>query len=145
MNLRKVSLAGLALVAIALVTLVYRESFFATGLVGITLQILAALLMIWARITFGRRSFHASANPTEGGLITTGPYRFFRHPIYAAIIYGTWVGVASHFSIISCSLGIIVTIGLTVRMLAEERLVSEKYPEYKSYAARTKRIIPFIF
>jgi protein-S-isoprenylcysteine O-methyltransferase Ste14 len=34
-----------------------------------------------ARVTFGGRSFHVGANPTEGGLVTKGPYRFVRHPI----------------------------------------------------------------
>ena len=48
--------------------------------------------MVAARITFGRRSFHAAANPTEGGLVTTGPYAYIRHPIYAAILYFVWAG-----------------------------------------------------
>lgn len=144
MNLKNGSLIGLAIATFAIVVLVFRESFFASGFVGIVLQILSALLMLWARITFGRRSFHASAAPTEGGVMQTGPYRFLRHPIYAAIIYCTWVGVASHFSIVNCMLGIILTIGLVIRIIAEEHLVTEKYPEYTSYASRTKRVIPFI-
>jgi hypothetical protein len=41
-------------------------------------------------LTFGARSFHAGANPTDGGVVTAGPYRFFRHPIYAAILYFLW-------------------------------------------------------
>jgi protein-S-isoprenylcysteine O-methyltransferase Ste14 len=138
------SLAGLAVAAIAIVSLGCSESLLATEPVGITIQVLAAMLMLWARLTFGRRSYHASAIPTEGGLMTTGPYKYLRHPIYAAVLYFVWTGVASHFSMISCVLGIVVTIGLTIRMLAEERLVAEKYPEYTEYAARTKRVVPFI-
>ena len=144
MDLRKFSLAGLAVATIAIVSLVFSESLFAAEPVGITIQVLAALLMLWARLTFGRRSFHASASPSEGGLMTTGPYRFLRHPIYAAILYFVWTGVASHVSMLSCGLGIFVSMGLTIRMLAEERLVQEKYPEYTQYAARTKRVIPYI-
>ncbi len=138
------SIVGLAIATIAIVSLVFHESLFAADPVGITIQVLAALLMLWARLTFGRRSFHASAIPTEGGLMTTGPYRFLRHPIYAAILYFVWIGVTSHFSMLSCVFGIAVTIGLTIRMLAEEHLVAEKYPEFTEYAARTKRVIPFI-
>lgn len=144
MNLKNSSLAGLAVATVAIVSLVFTESLFATEPMGITIQVLAALLMLWARLTFGRRSFHASAIPTEGGLVTTGPYRFLRHPIYAAILYFVWTGVTSHFSLLSCVLGVGVTIGLTIRLLAEERMVAEKYPEFTEYAARTKRIIPFI-
>ncbi len=145
MNLRNSSLVGLAIAIIAIVSLLFRESLFAVEPVGITVQGLAALLMVWARLTFGRRSFHASASPTEGGIVTGGPYRFLRHPIYSAILYFVWTGVASHFSLLNCILGVAISAGLTVRMLAEERLVAEKYPEYAGYAARTKRVIPFVF
>ena len=144
MDARKSSLVGLAVATIGIVSLVFGEWLLASTPVGITIQALSALLMLWARLAFGRRSFHASAIPTEGGLMTKGPYRFLRHPIYAAILYFVWAGVASHFSIPGCVLGFVVTIGLTIRMLAEERLVAERYPEFKEYAARTKRVIPFV-
>ncbi len=75
-NLKNASLLGLLTAIIAMVTLVFRESLFAVGPVGIIIQVLAAMLMLWARITFGTRSFHASANPTDGGLVTSGPYKF---------------------------------------------------------------------
>jgi protein-S-isoprenylcysteine O-methyltransferase Ste14 len=42
-------------------------------------------------------------------------------------------------------LAAIVTFGLAHRIISEERLVRERYPEYSEYAARTKRIIPFVF
>ena len=58
--------------------LYYTHALFGTGPLTITVQAAAALLMIWARLTFGMRSFHASANPTEGGLVTRGPYRWLR-------------------------------------------------------------------
>ena len=51
--------------------------------------------MLWARLTFGWRSFHAGARPTEGGIVTRGPYHWVRHPIYLAILLFTWAGVAS--------------------------------------------------
>lgn len=114
------------------------------GFIGLTIQVLAALLMIWARITFGLRSFHASAAPTVGGLVTTGPYHYVRHPIYASILYFIWTAIATHFSAIELGLGVVITIGLAIRMLAEERLIIGKYPEYGAYASKTKRIIPYI-
>ena len=127
-----------------MVLLVFRESIFGIGPPAITVEVLAALLMLWARITFGQRSFHASANPTEGGLISTGPYRFIRHPIYAAILYFIWAGFSSHLSMVNFMLSLGVTIGLVIRLTAEEILVAERYPEYKIYAGKTKRIIPFV-
>ncbi len=145
MNLKQMSVAGFLIAVLALMILILRKSIIAEGLFAILIQILAVTLMIWARVKFGFRSFHAAANPTDGGLITTGPYRYLRHPIYAALIYFLWAGIFSHISFFNILLGLIATAGLLIRIFAEERLVTEKYPEYSGYALRTKRIIPFIF
>ncbi len=139
------SVIGLLMAVAALAALILQRSLFAVGVIAVTVQVLAALLMVWARLTFGRRSFHAAANPTEGGLVTSGPYRFLRHPIYAAVLYFTWAGVLTHPSVNSVAIGILASAGLAIRMVAEERLVTERYPEYAAYAASTKRIIPFVF
>jgi protein-S-isoprenylcysteine O-methyltransferase Ste14 len=81
------------LAVLGLVFLIFKKYLFADNPVGIVIQVLAAGLMIWARISFGMRSFHAVANTTKGGLVTKGPYRWLRHPIYAAVIYFVWAGV----------------------------------------------------
>ncbi|MEO8202102.1 MAG: methyltransferase [Gemmatimonadota bacterium] len=132
------------LLIFAIVTLYLKHALFARGTVAISLQVAAALLMLWARITFGMRSFHAAANPTEGGLVTTGPYRFMRHPIYAAILLFLWVGVLSSITLVNILLGAIATIAIAVRIGAEETLVTARYPEYAAYAVRTRRIVPFL-
>jgi protein-S-isoprenylcysteine O-methyltransferase Ste14 len=59
-----------------------------------SVQLLALGLFLWARITFGRRSYHFVADPTKGGLVLGGPYRYIRHPIYAAMRLFTLAGVA---------------------------------------------------
>jgi protein-S-isoprenylcysteine O-methyltransferase Ste14 len=60
-------------------------------------------------------------------------------------MYFVCAAVASHLSWIHVLLGLAVITGLFVRILAEEQLIVKQYPEYASYAAKTKRIIPFIF
>ena len=142
--MKTIALIGLVVTIVAMITLLLRQSLFATGPVTITLQVLAVLLMIWARVTFGFRSFHAGANPTEGGIVSTGPYRFWRHPIYAAIIYFVVVALCCHFSFLNLLLTVIVIGGLAARMLAEETLLVKRYPEYADYAAHTKRVVPFV-
>jgi protein-S-isoprenylcysteine O-methyltransferase Ste14 len=108
-------------------------------------QVAALALMIWARITFGRRSYHFAANPTAGGLVTTGPYRFIRHPIYTAVCLFITAGAAAHLSWSTVLLCALVWCGTIARMLCEERLVVRRYPEYRQYAATTSRMIPFVF
>ena len=144
MSRKFISGAGFGVAALAMVILVLRASILAVGFVAILVQAMAVLLMLWARAAFGFRSFHATANPTEGGLITTGPYRYLRHPIYAAVLYFLWTGILCHVSLINAFLGVSATAGLFIRIFAEERLVTERYPEYAEYALHTKRIIPFV-
>jgi protein-S-isoprenylcysteine O-methyltransferase Ste14 len=143
--MKMLSIGGLALMGFALAGLVLRDSLFSPAPVVIGVQSAALALMIWARAVFGRRSFHAAANPTAGGLVTSGPYRFIRHPIYAAACVFGWAGVASHWSEVSAMLGALLLIGALIRMLCEERLIAGKYPEYREYARVTKRIVPYLF
>jgi protein-S-isoprenylcysteine O-methyltransferase Ste14 len=143
-NATLLSTPVVAVLVAAIVGLLFTHSLFGHGPVTLGLQIAAVLLMIWARITFGIRSFHYAANPTAGGLVTTGPYRYMRHPIYAAILLFVWAGIAANRSPLSIALGIVATAMLVLRMIFEETLVRQRYPEYDEYARRTKRVIPFI-
>jgi protein-S-isoprenylcysteine O-methyltransferase Ste14 len=111
---------------------------------AVALQAIAAVLFVWARATFGLRSFHPAANPTEGGLVTTGPYRWMRHPIYAAILLFAGAGAVARPSAGSLFF-LLVAAGAAVRIAAEETLLVERYPEYRDYARRTKRLIPLLF
>jgi protein-S-isoprenylcysteine O-methyltransferase Ste14 len=143
--LKMVSLLGLLLMIAALVGLYLTGNLFSLQPIAIALQVLAVALMVWARLAFGRRSFHASADPTAGGPVTTGPYRYIRHPIYtAACLFGLG-GIVAHWSLLSGSLGVLLFLGGLVRMLCEERLVKQSYPEYVEYSKATKRMIPFAF
>jgi protein-S-isoprenylcysteine O-methyltransferase Ste14 len=101
--------------------------------------------MLWARKTFGLRSFHAAASPSEGGLVTTGPYRWWRHPIYASILYFVWAGQVQAPTALAIALAVAATLGLFLRMLLEERFLTATYPEYPQYARRAKRLVPFVF
>ncbi len=139
------SVVGYILMVLALVPLIYFQGLFSWSPLVIAVQTLAVGLMVWARITFGLRSFHYAANPTEGGLVTTGPYRFIRHPIYAAIVYFTLAGVAGNWSWRNVALFGVVCLGAAIRIFCEERLVVIDYPGYSEYAKRTKRIVPFVF
>ena len=143
-NAKALSTPVVVVLVLAVVGLLFTKNLFGHGPVTIGVQVAALLLMVWARITFGMRSFHYAANPTEGGLVTTGPYRYMRHPIYAAILLFVWTGIAANLSVTSVALGLVATAMLCLRMLFEETLVRQRYPEYDEYARRTRRVIPFV-
>ena len=142
MNLKAASIIAVVVCVGCLWWLVSERSLFADGPVTLAIQIAAALLMIWARLTFRWRSFHAAANPTAGGIGTHGPYRFIRHPIYAAIVYFLTGSATAHPSGPTFAAVLIADLALFVRLKAEEILLLERYPEYRDYARRTSRILP---
>jgi protein-S-isoprenylcysteine O-methyltransferase Ste14 len=140
-------LATVVLIA-TVILLFQRHTLIARHPVGIALQVIAAGLMLWARWTFGMRSFHAAATPTAGALVTTGPYRYWRHPIYAAVLLFLWAGVLGQGGLPSRTsflLAALATLMTAIRIQAEETLLHTAFPEYPAYAARTKRLLPFVF
>jgi len=141
---RIVSLAATGIAICGIAFLAFYKSLFSSNLPGSVVQVLAIGLMVWARVTCGKRSFHAGANPTEGGLVTSGPYRFLRHPIYAAATYFVWAGVVSYQTVEAFVAAVVVTLCLVIRMFLEEQFLSATYPEYQQYSKRTKRLIPFL-
>jgi protein-S-isoprenylcysteine O-methyltransferase Ste14 len=121
------------------------KTIVSTFLPAIVAQIAAFSLMLWARRTLGRRSFHVSAHPTDGELVTTGPFRFVRHPIYTAVCIFVWAALLGSPSFQTLLFAVLVTIGAIMRIVCEEHSLVQKHPEYTSYSRKTKRMIPFVF
>ncbi|MCX6247200.1 MAG: hypothetical protein NTW10_05665 [Bacteroidetes bacterium] len=138
------SLISYGFAVAGLVFLIFTKHLFAVHPVGIIIQLLSFGLMIWARITFGFRSFHAVANTTRGGLVTHGPYRILRHPIYASVIYFTWAGVLSYPFSIAVAAALLITLSLIARMLLEEIFLKVTYPEYIEYSEHSYMLLPFL-
>jgi protein-S-isoprenylcysteine O-methyltransferase Ste14 len=80
--------------------------------------------------------------PEARGLVTHGPYRLVRHPVYLGEI-GAMAGLtlAAPALLHLAMLGIFV-LAQSTRMGLEERALSEAFAEYASYAARTPRLVP---
>lgn len=142
---RVASLIGFIMMVAAMILLLTQRQLIAESLAGRVAQAAAALLMVWARLTFGRRSFHPAADPTEGALVTHGPYRFVRHPIYAAILLFVFAAFADRLSLVSATAFCIMVVGILLRIAAEEQLLRSRYPEYLNYAQQTKRLVPFLY
>ena len=142
---KHLSLLAFLVAVAALAVLVLTKSLFAREPIAISVQAAAILFFLWARLTMGWRSFHATANPLESArLVTTGPYGLVRHPIYVSLWVFCWAGVADHLSLLSVAMGLVVAAGLFARMILEEGLLRARFPEYAEYARRTKRFVPFV-
>jgi protein-S-isoprenylcysteine O-methyltransferase Ste14 len=130
---------------IGITGLFFSKALFANRPWIIAIQVAMFALMVAARITFGRRSSHAAADPTASGLVTTGPYAYLRHPIYTSIIHFVWAGALDSYSWPVVAWAETVTAGAFTRMHVEEYVLKRKYPEYREYKKRAKKLIPFVY
>ena len=89
------------------------------------------------------RSFSIMAESRQ--LVTTGPYRLVRHPLYLAEGIAT-VGVFMQFASVYTALLLAAHIAFQLRRLHNEELVlSTRFPEYADYSQTTARLIPRIY
>jgi protein-S-isoprenylcysteine O-methyltransferase Ste14 len=101
----------------------------------------AGLVFAIASLAFLGRCF--GVLPDVRGLVTRGPYRLVRHPLYLGELTAV-LGVAmgsDHWQFALPVWCLVVGLQL-IRTHYEERTLRAEFPEYGPYAQRTKRLIP---
>jgi protein-S-isoprenylcysteine O-methyltransferase Ste14 len=89
------------------------------------------------------RSF--SILPEGRKLITTGPYAIVRHPLYLIEAVGALGTIINFWSWQAVLLFTVQILMQFTRMHYEEKVLKETFPDYADYAARTRRLIPWIY
>jgi protein-S-isoprenylcysteine O-methyltransferase Ste14 len=111
---------------------------------GVIVFLSGLALAVWARVHLGRNWGMPMTERAEPELVTSGPYRLVRHPIYSGILLGI-LGTA-----LATNLYLLLAFGVALAYFAysatvEERLLTETFPDaYPSYRARTKMLIPYV-
>lgn len=148
--LRLTQLPALAMALIAAVVLpglALPGNRFSFWIGGLALMCLGAALRRWAIVTLGRLFSGSITIQRDHHIVTTGPYRWLRHPSYTGgwmVMVGFGLGTGNALSLLLC-LGLPL-IGLVHRIEAEEAELASALPaEYTDYAARTRRMIPFLW
>jgi protein-S-isoprenylcysteine O-methyltransferase Ste14 len=113
--------------------------------VGLVLCVAGIAFAIWARIHLGK-NWSGTPSMKEGHeLITSGPYRFVRHPIYTGMLVAL-VGSALASGVIWLAILVVFLFNFLYRLPIEERYMMQLFPkEYPEYKKRTKKLIPFIW
>ena len=112
--------------------------------IGALLFACGIALAVWARLHLGRNWGMPMTQRAEPELVTSGPYRFVRHPIYSGLLTAM-LGTA----LVNDLLGLIVVAVLVGYFYycgtVEERNLAAVFPKaYPEYASRTKMLIPFL-
>lgn len=112
----------------------------------LTVQLAATLLTIiaFSVAVHGLLSLrrNLSLMPEARRLVTDGPYRVIRHPLYAAEILAAMAMTMSRpalWAVVGLAPFIAVQL---LRARFEEGLLRRVFPEYSAYARRTKRVVP---
>jgi protein-S-isoprenylcysteine O-methyltransferase Ste14 len=112
---------------------------------GLVLFVLGLGLAVWARVHIGRNWGTPMSQKDEPELVTSGPYRLVRHPIYSGILLasvGTALALSWVWLVVVALAGGYFVYAATV----EERYLTEQFPDtYPVYRRTTKMLVPFVF
>ena len=113
--------------------------------IGVMATVAGMALLIWARQSLGSNWSQIVSAKQGHELVTSGPYRTVRHPMYTGGLIaciGSAVVVGGGFVFFLILLGPI----FLWRVGAEDRLLAQQFPdEFPNYARRTKALIPFVW
>jgi protein-S-isoprenylcysteine O-methyltransferase Ste14 len=100
--------------------------------------------IIWALYSLSYLGRRFSIVPEARGLVTSGPYRLARHPIYLGeMIAGFGLVLPTLLSLHAVVFAIFIGAQI-LRTHFEERMLRNTYPQYEAYARHTRRLIPFV-
>lgn len=115
------------------------------GMAGLFLIVSGLGFSAWARHHLGR--YWSSMVQIKVGhrLITTGPYRIVRNPMYTGILIafcGTAIAIGEMFAFVALLIGLV---SIWVKIQSEEEILTEKFgEEYLQYKREVKALIPFL-
>ena len=130
-------LLPILVLALPRASLTYSMAIFSSALV------LAGTVGSILSVCWLGRSF--SIFPQARGLVTQGPYRLIRHPLYLAelcVVLGRVCELDQSWPFIVMVTAIAIQ---SWRMHYEEQILLEEFPSYREYASRTARLVPGLY
>ncbi|BBP45474.1 isoprenylcysteine carboxyl methyltransferase [Thiosulfatimonas sediminis] len=104
------------------------------------------LLGLWALKTMHLGHFNIVPDPLPHlAVVTTGPYRFIRHPMYAAILLFCLPLPLLDGQLTSAWLYFALFATLLLKLHYEETLICRQVSDYRIYQTHTKKLLPWVF
>jgi protein-S-isoprenylcysteine O-methyltransferase Ste14 len=112
---------------------------------GIAIALLATLIMVIAVINLGKNLTPLPCPKDNAVLIQDGLYQFVRHPIYFGVLLAAlaWLLIFPGIYILIYAIGLFFLFDIKARR--EEVWLIERFPDYRDYQRRVKKLIPAIY
>jgi protein-S-isoprenylcysteine O-methyltransferase Ste14 len=146
---RRRPMFGMTALAVIVLLRVFRGGSLAVhspALVAIGAAVFAAgiAVAVWARVQLGRNWGMPMTEKAEPELVTSGPYRFVRHPIYSGLL-AALLGTALANNLLGLIVVVILGSYFYYAASVEERNLTATFPTaYPAYRGHTKMLIPFV-
>ena len=112
---------------------------------GLVLFALGLGFAVWARVHIGRNWGTPMTQKDDPELVTSGPYRLVRHPIYSGILLAG-VGTATALDWLWLVAVVLAGMYFIYSAIVEERFLTERFPDtYPAYRQSTKMLLPYIY
>lgn len=103
-----------------------------------------SLLLLWAVFTMRKSKLRVLAEPAQGArLITSGPYRWIRHPMYTSLIICMLSTIVLAPTFLRVLIWLALVVVLYIKLTFEESLLLERFPEYTLYQLNSYKLFPF--
>jgi len=112
----------------------------------LAVQLAGLGLGIWAVLTIRIGHFNILPQPLAWSkLVTSGPYKLIRHPMYLALLLVTLPLIIDTFNFFRAVVWLTLLADLLVKLSIEENLLRGKLEGYEVYIQNSFRLFPFIF
>ena len=114
--------------------------------VAFMLALASVALAAWTLAYNRPGNFNIRPAPkAQGHLVTAGPYRWIRHPMYTSVLLGAAALAWTSSPLIGCATWSALVIVLLLKSTLEERWMREKHLGYAAYILWSKRFLPWLF
>lgn len=144
MKWKSVILVGMQMICILI--LLVKIPFQHSDLWAFLVSFFGLLLVLWAVVTMKSDTISVRPDVRQNArLVTSGPYKVIRHPMYTGTLLTSSPFVIDQPSILLLILLIALLITLLYKLNYEEKLLRNHFEEYSNYSKHTWKLIPFIY
>jgi protein-S-isoprenylcysteine O-methyltransferase Ste14 len=127
--------------------IVVTSSYYSLDLISIFCVGIGSTLGLWSVVVMLEGSkLHITATvDARAVLVTTGPYKIIRHPMYSSVLLLCFGLLLTNLTFVRVAVYGALLWDLILKLSLEECLLTDHFEEYRKYKVGTYRLVPFIF